>query len=481
MLNDHQLAYASIIQIAKLYRSRKLSPVELTRFLLSRIDQLNPGLNAYITVCSELALKQAVRAECELVKGKGRSARCDRGLLHGIPISLKDNICTEGIRTTAGSQILHDFIPVQDAPVVTSLKQAGAVILGKTNMHEFAYGATNSNSHFGSTRNPWDRTRITGGSSGGSAAAVAAGLCYGSIGTDTGGSIRIPSSLCGLVGLKPGLGAVSTQNVIPLSPSLDVVGPLSRTASDTTSLFEVIRNSSRLFNRATPFKPKPATFRNLRLGIPKEFFFDVLSPQVDSAFDSATKLLRKHGAHFKKVSLPLLNQSEDAGNQIAWAEALLYHQQSGWFPSRAAEYGEDVRSRLEMGSKVDAVTYLRALQTREQLLAQFTALLKEQELDALMVPTTPISAPILDEDSISIGASSYTARALLLRLNRPANLAGVPAISVPCPRAQGELPLGLQFIGPLHSEPFLLALAAHFQKLTHPGSQVPFDPPPASK
>jgi aspartyl-tRNA(Asn)/glutamyl-tRNA(Gln) amidotransferase subunit A len=480
MLTDSQLAFASISQIAKLYRTRKLSPVELTRFLLDRIDKLNPRLNAYITVCAELALKQAATAENELSKGNGRSPRRDRGPLHGIPISLKDNIYTAGVRTTAGSQILRDFVPKQDAPVGTALQQAGAVILGKTNMHEFAYGATNINPHFGSTRNPWDLDRITGGSSGGSAAAVAAGLCYGSIGTDTGGSIRIPASLCGLVGLKPSLGSVSTKNVVPLSPSLDVVGPLARCASDAALLFEVIRTSSIPYPLSKSLKVNSSRARKLRLGIPKEFFFDILSPEVAAAFDSAVKLLRKHDAQFKKVSLPLIEQSEDAGNQIAWPEALLYHQQSGWYPNRASQYGEDIRTRLDMGTKVTAVTYLQALQTRDRFHAEFQAVLAGENLDALIVPTTPVTAPLLDEESISINHASYPTRAILLRLNRPANLAGVPAISVPSGMTSNGLPIGLQLIGPLLSEPLLLLLASHFEQILPGTSQVPLGLSPAS-
>ncbi len=483
MLSDSQLAFASIAEIGKLFRARELSPVELTRFLLARIAKLNPQLNAFITVTTELALKQATKAETELARGRGRTARRDRGPLHGIPFSLKDNIYTAGIRTTAGSQILGDFIPTENAPVVSALNDAGAVLLGKTNMHEFAYGATNSNPHFGPAHNPWDLTRISGGSSGGSAVALAAGLCCGSIGTDTGGSIRIPSSLCGTVGLKTSLGSISTQNVVPLSPSLDVVGPMARTATDVALLYDAIRttSSSQTTLRSSRSKSDSARARKPRLGIPKEFFFDVLSPDVAAGYDSAIRRLRKNGAQLKKVSLPLLTQTEDAGNQIAWAEALHYHQHSDWFPARSAEYGEDVRSRLEMGTKVAAVTYLQALETRERFIAEFHALLSENDLDALVVPTTPITAPFIDEESISIDGAPHATRALLLRLNRPANLAGVPAISVPCGYSKSNLPVGLQFIGPLRSEHFLLALALQFERFQHPSAQVPYRVPPASK
>src|SRR5437899_476058 len=208
-MNDTDLAFASIDEIGNLFRKHKLSPVELTKLMLARIERLNPKLNAYITVTAELALAQAKKAESELFAPRGRKGQRDRGPLHGIPISLKDNIYTEGVRTTAGSKILKDFIPQHDAKVAIELKEAGVILLGKTNMHEFAYGVTSNNPHFGPARNPWDLSRIPGGSSGGSAAAVAAGLCYGSIGTDTGGSIRIPAALCGIVGLKPTFGRVS--------------------------------------------------------------------------------------------------------------------------------------------------------------------------------------------------------------------------------------------------------------------------------
>src|SRR5712675_592128 len=235
-MTDTDLAFASIEEVARLYRKRSVSPVEVTKLILARIEQLNPKINAYITVTAELALAQSKKAEAELFAPRGRKSHRDRGPLHGIPISLKDNIYTKGIRTTAGSKILKDFVPLHDAEVWAKLQEAGAILVGKANLHEFAYGVTTNNPHYGPTRNPWDLNRIPGGSSGGSAAAVAAGLCYGSIGTDTGGSIRIPSSLCGVVGVKPGIGRVSLEGIIPLSPAFDCAGPLARTVGDVAAL-----------------------------------------------------------------------------------------------------------------------------------------------------------------------------------------------------------------------------------------------------
>src|ERR1700722_20257376 len=235
-MTDTDLAFASIEEVALLYRKRKVSPLEVTKLMLARIDQLNPKVNGFITITAELALAQAKKAESEIFAPRGRKGHRDRGPLHGIPISLKDNIYIKDIRTTAGSKILKEFVPLHDAVVWAELKEAGAILLGKTNLHEFAYGVTTNNPHYGPTRNPWDLARIPGGSSGGSASAVAAGLCYGSIGTDTGVSIRIPASLCGIVGLKPGIGRVSAEGIVPLSSRLDFVGPLARTAADAALL-----------------------------------------------------------------------------------------------------------------------------------------------------------------------------------------------------------------------------------------------------
>jgi len=465
------LAFLSISEVAALFRRRKLSPVELTQFLLARIERLNPQLNAYITVTADLALSQAKQAERELFAPRGRKRR-DRGPLHGIPISLKDNIYTAGIRTTAGSKILKDFIPRHDARVVTQLKEAGAVILGKTNMHEFAYGVTSNNPHFGAVRNPWYLTRIPGGSSGGSAAAIAAGLCHGSIGTDTGGSIRIPSALCGTVGLKPTFGRVSVDGVVPLSPHLDCVGPLAHSVDDAALLLDPI------FVRGKGEPPlhkssKSTSLRGFRIGVPQGFLFEILSVETERSFDSALRTLKKLGATLSEVSVPLLQETEDAGNQIAWAEATHYHQQAGWFPSRSADYGEDVRARLEIGAKVLASAYLRALEQRESFIGAFHAAMADAKLDALVVPTVPIPAPLIGEEATAATGTNYPTRALLLRNNRPANLAGLPAISIPCDPAPDGLPLSLQFIGCASSEPVLLDLARAFAS-----SRPPLPRPP---
>jgi aspartyl-tRNA(Asn)/glutamyl-tRNA(Gln) amidotransferase subunit A len=463
-MSDTDLAFASVEEIGKLFRNRKLSPVEVTKLMLARIELVNPKLNAYITVTAELALVQAKKAESELFAPRGRKGHHDRGPLHGIPISLKDNIYTAGVRTTAGSKILKDFIPKENAAVVGQLREAGAVLLGKANMHEFAYGVTSNNPHYGPVRNPWDLARIPGGSSGGSAAAVAAGLCYGSIGTDTGGSIRIPASLCGVFGLKPTWGRISCEGIVPLSPALDCAGPLARTVGDVATLTGILY--LRVGHEANMAKVSAlrANARKFCLGIPRQLFFDALSNEVRSAFDAALRKLSGAGMTTKDISIPLLDETEDAGNYIAWVEATLYHQQQGFFPARAAEYGDDVRSRLEMGTKVLAVDYLRALEIQRQFTQQLHLALAEADVDAMILPSTAIEAPRLDQETIRLGAHEHPARALLLRHNRPANLAGVPAVSMPCGFTRSGLPIGLQIMGGVSSEPLLLRIAKVFER-----------------
>ncbi len=464
MQHDSDLAFASIAELGNLFRRRKLSPVELTQFLLDRIEALNPRVNAYLGLNPALSLRQAKAAESALCSKRRGKSRRDLGPLHGIPVSLKDNLYTRDFPTTGGAEILRDFQPLQDAAAVASLKKAGAVLIGKTNLHEFAYGVTSNNPHFGAVHNPWDLDRIPGGSSGGSAAALAAGLCYGSIGTDTGGSIRIPASLCGVVGLKPGLGRVSTEGAIPLYTTLDFVGPMARTVADTAALFDAIALHGTTERKSIlPRTPSPRA-RRPRIGIPKPFFLEIVDPEVERAFEDALHVFRKLGAKIKDVTLPYLLESETAGNVIAWAEATCYHQQAGWYPCRAGEYGEDVRMRVQMGEKVTAVDYLKALELREKFTSGFLLALVENELDVLIAPTTPIAAPRIGEEKISIASVEQNTRALLLRNNRPANLGGVPAISVPCGLTRKGLPVGLQLMAGVTNEALLLEIAARFEK-----------------
>ncbi len=440
-------------------RRRKISPVELLDAVLERIERLNPELNAFITVAAQQARADARRAEREIARGKYR------GPLHGIPLPLKDNIETQGIRTTAGSKILADFVPTRDADVVSALRQAGAVIIGKTNLHEFAYGITNENPHYGPARNPWDRTRVSGGSSGGSAVALASGMGFGSVGTDTGGSIRIPSALCGIVGLKPTFGRVSVRGVIPLSVSLDHVGPLARSVDDVALLLAAISANEHAF-RAPAAGGRGRKSRRLRvtLGWPRDFFFEKVDDEVARAIEAAVKLLEKRGARVRPISLPHITDSADAGTQIALAEALHYHQSVGFYPARAADYGADVRSRLELGGNVRAADYLRALDARAPIVAEFDAALAD--VDAIVAPPAPIAAPRIGESIVKIRGEEETVRSALVRVSRPANFTRHPAISIPCGFTEEGLPIGMQLIGRHWDEARLLEIGRFYESET---------------
>jgi len=483
-MSDTDLAFASIEEIGKLFRKRKLSPVELTRLMLARIKGVNPKLNAYITVTEELALAQAKKAETELYAPGGQRGHRDRGPLHGIPISLKDNLYTKDVRTTAGSKILKGFVPKEDAGVVTRLKEAGAIILGKTNLHEFAYGVTTNNPHFGPTHNPWDLSRIPGGSSGGSAAAVAAGLCYGSIGTDTGGSIRIPAALCGIVGLKPSYRRVSTEGVVPLSKKLDHVGPLARSAVDAALVLRAITKGDYIegtglkavipfrFRAVNEIRQKPP--HPLHIGIPQDYFWDRIDPEVREIQWQAVQSARRHGVILHEFRRPAIHSWTEPSTQIALADATAFHQRSGWFPDRAADYGEDVRTRLEMGVEVRAVDYIRALEMRKMAWLHLAESRQPPGIvDALAVPANPVAAPLIGQEEVSIEGTSEPVRAALLRLHRPANFAGVPAISVPCGFTSAGLPVGLQLLGMCWTEKALLQIAHAFEQ-AHPFRRPPF-------
>jgi aspartyl-tRNA(Asn)/glutamyl-tRNA(Gln) amidotransferase subunit A len=458
--SESELSFLSIEQAARLLRRREISPVDLLEASLARIDLWNPSLRAFLTVLAEDARRQARTAEREILRGRAR------GPLHGIPISLKDNFWTRGIRTTAGSKILADFVPQSDSDVARKVARAGAILLGKTNMHEFAYGITGENPHYGSSCNPWARDRISGGSSGGSAVAVATGMGLASVGTDTGGSIRIPSALCGIVGLKPTFGLVSTLGVVPLGATFDHVGPVTRSVADACILLEAIAGKyPRGETRPDHRKLRSNRPRRFRIGLPKEFFFQRLSGEVRRLVEAAAKTFESLGARLQEISLPRLTGAIDQANNVVIAEASAYHESQDYYPERAAEYGDDVRSHLELGHNLRAVDYLRGLAKRREITQDF--LVAFEEVDVILAPTSPISAPRIGERTVpAAGEGQSAVRAELLRLTRPANQTGFPAISIPCGFTREGLPAGLQLMASRWGEARLLAIALAYEQAT---------------
>jgi aspartyl-tRNA(Asn)/glutamyl-tRNA(Gln) amidotransferase subunit A len=455
------LAYATVAELGARIRTRDLSPVELVDDLLARVER-SGALGAFITVTADAARAQAREAAREISAGRYR------GPLHGIPVSLKDLIDTQGIRTTCGSRILAGRVPDRDAAVTARLRDAGAVLIGKAALHEFAYGVTTDNPHFGRTRNPWDLDRIPGGSSGGSAAAVAAGLGPVSIGTDTGGSIRIPAALCGIVGLKPSYGRVSRHGVFPLAWTLDHVGPLVRTAEDAALVLQAIagpdpRDPTTLGQRVPEFTAalgRPV--RGLRVGVLADDHHRLMAGDVRAAFEDALGVLRDLGIHLEEVRFPRPLEASAAQTAIIMSEAASVHDR--WLRDRPEDYGGDVRARLTRGQFVTAVQYLTAQRARALVLDEVAALLRSYA--ALVVPTTPCVAPLAAQETVTIDGVRHDVRDTLTRMTRLANLTGLPAITVPCGAGAGGLPAGLQVIGRPMDEETVLAVGHAYERAT---------------
>lgn len=461
-MRGSDLTDLTIAEVAPLIAGGRISPVELTQAYLARIERLNPSLNAYVTVTPEAALTDARMLEGELARGE-----C-RGPLHGIPVGLKDVIATRGVRTAAGAKILADYVPDEDATVTMRLKAAGAILLGKTNTHEFAYGVTTNNPHFGPTRNPWNPDFIPGGSSGGSGAAVAAGMAATAIGTDTGGSIRIPASLCGIVGLKPTHGRVSTAGVVPLSWSLDTVGPLTRSVEDAAIVLNCIAGIDAR-DPATPPVPV-ADYRDqtgmgvagLRLGIPRKGFFEGLDSDVSSAIEAAIAVFRALGAHIQDVDASLLRQNRTAMRDIQQAEARRYH--ARWLRERANDYGDDVRENLARRADMTADELVQAFRVRDAMMQLVSALLLD--FDALVLPTTRIPAVPLGMEVVTIDGQQETLRDVLTPNTNSFNLVGVPALSLPCGFTASGLPIGLQVVGRRWDEAMICRIGAAYERAT---------------
>lgn len=439
---------ASLRDAAAAIERRELSPVALTRACLERIAAGNDALRAFITVMADHALAEATRAEQEIGRGHYR------GPLHGIPVSIKDLVDVAGVPTTSGSRV-PARMPSHDAPVVANLRRAGAVIVGKTNLHEFAYGTTSDESAFGAVLNPHDRSRAAGGSSGGAAVALVEGMCYGSLGTDTGGSIRIPAAACGVVGLKATYGEISAEAVVPLSVSFDHVGPLARTVADAALLFHAMRDGD---PRINPLEVDPD--EKVWLGVPRPYFFDKLDSDVARLFEQACGALTRAGHTVSDVAIAHAERTPDVYLHVQVPEASWCHAPA--LAKHAELYSPSVRLRLEMGRYILAEDYLRALHARTMLRAAVDRALAG--LDALLLPGMAVPAPPVGATSMAVDGKPEPVRGMMLRLTQLFNVTGHPAIVMPCGKGADGLPRSIQLVGHRGGTDRLLAVAAAVER-----------------
>ena len=451
-----------IHQLAPLLQKKEISPVELFNEAIERIHQLQPKLNSFITVTEEEGRKAATEAESEIRKGQYR------GPLHGIPISIKDLFATRGVRTTAGSKVLAQWVPDYDATAVARLHQAGMVLVGKTHMHEFAYGVTSDNPHYGPALNPWDPTRVPGGSSGGSAAAVASSQCTASLGSDSGGSIRTPAAVCGVVGLKPTYGRVSRYGAIPLAWSLDHVGPLTKSVEDAAIMLAAIAGPDPKDPSASS-RPLPdyrqemrGSIRGLRLGVPRQYFFEHVDPEIQKLVSAAIHQLESMGATLVEVDIPDLENCSAMEAHITLAEATSYHEP--YLKRQADDYGPGVRTNLEAGRYLLATDYVKSQRARTLLQRNFNQAFKHA--DVIVSPTLPALPPLVGEVWVQSGNLREHVIDAFLRFNIPFDLTGFPAISIPCGLGSTGLPIGLQIAGKAFDETTVLRVANAYEQST---------------
>lgn len=454
----------SLEEIAARIRQRQVSAEETVRACLDRVERLEPQLGAFITVTGDAALAAARAAD---------QAAEMRGALHGVPLGLKDLFDTAGVRTTAGSGIFADRVPSENGEAVRRLLEDGAIVIGKTNLHEWAFGVTTQNPHFGPTRNPWDPSRIPGGSSGGSGAAVAAALCYGTLGSDTGGSIRIPASLCGIVGLKPTFGRVSVRGSVPLAWSLDHAGPMARTVRDAALLYAAIAGydaedpASADVDVDDPLAGIEDGVRGLRLGLPRQHFFDGAEPEIVNAVREAARVLEREGAVVEEMDLPRTDALLPTQTAIIGTEAAAFHRER--MRERPGDFGPDVLERLRRGEKVTGAEYVLA--RRAQLEIRHAWIRALAGYAAVLSPTTAIAAPPADGEDALAEAARLTAR------TSPFNLTGLPAISIPCGLTSDGLPIGLQIAGGPWTESRVLRIARAHERVSESiGSPASVEP-----
>ncbi len=445
----------NIIEAGKALRKRKISCRELTDACLGKIQQLNPSLNAFITVCEESARKQAEKLDEELEDG------FDRGPLHGIPIAHKDLVCTKGIRTTSGSKLFSDYVSDYDATVVSRLHEAGTVMLGKTGLHELAYGITSTNPHFGAVRNPHDPERVPGGSSGGAGTAVASGMALMATGTDTGGSIRIPASFCGVVGLKPTYGRVSRHGVRPLGLSLDHIGPLTSTVRDAAIALHAMagfddRDGSSSREPVLEYvPPSPCSLGGVRIGLPQNYYFDAVANEVRDAVQQAARNTESMGARVVSVRVPDVEELNLVARTILLAEASAVFEQ---YMNEREKFGDDVLALLDQGRLVPATVYVNAQRMRKMFVQEWQMIFSS--VDCLITPTTPTVAPLIGQREMDVDGSKVDVRLATTRFMRGVNALGFPALSIPCGMTAEKLPMGLQIIGRPFEEDVVLRVGA---------------------
>ena len=450
------------------YRSGATKPSIATREYLRRIEALNSRLNCFITVLSDGAQASAAESDRRFKEG------APLGPLDGVPIAIKDLVYIEGVRCTAGSKVLENNVAAYDAPVISRLKSAGAVLLGTTNLHEFAAGVTSINPHFGPVRNPWDQSRVPGGSSGGSAAAVAAGLSAAALGTDTGGSVRIPAALCGVLGFKPSYGRVSRLGVVPLAPSFDTVGTLTLTAWDAAALLNVVSGHVKEDMTTADVEAEnfvAAVSRPLgavRVGVVRNFFFDAIDPDVRANFEGFVSRLAGLGCTLSDVDLDWVPGAFERWLPIRKVEATAFH--LPWLQSVPGLYGADVRELLEEGKSVTGVEYMTAVNARPSFMEKFADTMKG--LDFLAAPCTAVPAPKLDQETVSIGGKVVSVRSALIKPSIPFNYVGCPVASLPSGFV-GGLPVGVQLVGKLFDEAGLLGLLQEYETKFRPFPRAP--------
>ena len=469
-MHDTVVSARSAVEIARSIRKKEVSPIEVVRDALERIHRYDPKLNAFMRVCGDDALVAAKKAEQQAIRGQWR------GPLHGVPFAVKDLIDTTGVENTAGSIIWRNFVPLQDAPMIQRLREAGAIILGKLSMHEFAFGITSRNPHYGPTFNPWDRSRMCGGSSSGSAAAIAAGFVPFTLGSDTGGSIRIPAALCGVLGLKPTYGRVTRRGSFPLSWSLDHIGPMARYVQDLALVLGIIAGSDPK-DPTTAGGPVPdylaaieADPKGIRIGLPTEYFFEDLRDDVKSAVLQAAADLETLGARVENVLIPGIRAADRAAHTVLFAEAAACLESH--VRERSEDIGEEVMANLRLGMTIPATRYIQAMRVRTLFQKELSAVFGK--VDALLVPTCAVDAPRIGDTAVHIDPErSVDVRTALTRFTRCFNLAGNPALSMFCGRSADGLPVGCQLVGAPFGEATILAIAQAYQGFFHPIQAIP--------